>query len=235
MDSGELHSGLLQENERKTIKMILARIFALVVGYLLGTFQTGYIYGKAHGIDVREHGSGNSGTTNTLRTLGWKAGAVTFAGDLFKAIAAVLIFYFIYRNTYPQAVKCIELYAGFGAVLGHNFPFYLKFKGGKGIACTSGVILAVCPVAAPICLVLFIAAVAITRYVSLGSILVVLAFLIQSVIFNHMGLLGVDGTYVIEFDILVACFTAMAIWRHRANIKRLMNGTENKFGQKAKN
>ena len=71
--------------------MILARILALVVGYFFGTFQTGYFYGKAHGIDVREHGSGNSGTTNTLRTLGWKAGAVTFFGDLFKAIIAVLI------------------------------------------------------------------------------------------------------------------------------------------------
>ena len=185
--------------------MILARILALVVGYFFGTFQTGYFYGKAHGIDVREHGSGNSGTTNTLRTLGWKAGAVTFFGDLFKAIIAVLIFYFIYRNTYPEAVKCIELYAGFGAVLGHNFPFFLNFKGGKGIACTSGVILAVCPIAAPICLVLFI-----------------------------LGLLGVSGNYAVEFDILAACFTAMAIWRHRANIKRLLSGTENKFGQKAK-
>ena len=199
-------------------KMILARILALVLGYFFGTFQTGYFYGKAHGIDVREHGSGNSGTTNTLRTLGWKAGAVTFFGDLFKAIIAVLIFYFIYRNTYPQAVKCIELYAGFGAVLGHNFPFFLNFKGGK----------------APICLVLFILAVAITRYVSLGSILVVISFLIQAIVFNHMGLLGVSGNYAVEFDILAACFTAMAIWRHRANIKRLLSGTENKFGQKAK-
>ncbi len=198
-------------------KMILARILALVVGYFFGTFQTGYFYGKAHGIDVREHGSGNSGTTNTLRTLGWKAGAVTFFGDLFKAIIAVLIFYFIYRNTYPQAVKCIELYAGFGAV-----------------PCTSGVILAVCPIAAPICLVLFILAVAITRYVSLGSILVVISFLIQAIVFNHMGLLGVSGNYAVEFDILAACFTAMAIWRHRANIKRLLSGTENKFGQKTK-
>lgn len=214
--------------------MILARILALLVGYFLGAFQTGYIYGKAHGIDIREHGSGNSGTTNTLRTLGMKAGLVTFIGDLFKAIAAVLIFYFIYRNIYPDAIRCIELYAGFGAVLGHNFPFYLGFKGGKGIACTSGVILAVCPLAAPICLVLFVGAVAITRYVSLGSILVVSAFLIQTLIFNAIGLLGIEGMYVIEFDVLAACFTAMAIWRHRANIKRLLNGTENKLGQKAK-
>ena len=213
--------------------MILARILALVCGYFFGTFQTGYIYGKCHGIDIREHGSGNSGTTNTLRTLGWKAGAVTFLGDLFKAIIVVVIFHFIYKNTYPECVKCIELYAGFGAVLGHNFPWFLKFKGGKGIACTAGVILAVCPIAAPVCLILFVGAVAITRYVSLGSILVVLAFLIQAVVFNHMGWLGITGAYAIEFDILVACFTAMAVWRHKANIKRLLNGTENKFGQKA--
>lgn len=213
--------------------MILARILALVCGYFFGTFQTGYIYGKCHGIDIREHGSGNSGTTNTLRTLGWKAGAVTFLGDLFKAIIVVVIFHFIYINTYPECVKCIELYAGFGAVLGHNFPWFLKFKGGKGIACTAGVILAVCPIAAPVCLILFVGAVAITRYVSLGSILVVLAFLIQAVVFNHMGWLGITGVYAVEFDILVACFTAMAVWRHKANIKRLLNGTENKFGQKA--
>ena len=213
--------------------MILARILALVCGYFFGTFQTGYIYGKCHGIDIREHGSGNSGTTNTLRTLGWKAGAVTFLGDLFKAIIVVVIFHFIYKNTYPECVKCIELYAGFGAVLGHNFPWFLKFKGGKGIACTAGVILAVCPIAAPVCLILFVGAVVITRYVSLGSILVVLAYLVQAVIFNHMGWLGNTGAYAVEFDVLVACFTAMAVWRHKANIKRLLNGTENKFGQKA--
>ena len=213
--------------------MILARILALVCGYFFGTFQTGYIYGKCHGIDIREHGSGNSGTTNTLRTLGWKAGAVTFLGDLFKAIIVVVIFHFIYKNTYPECVKCIELYAGFGAVLGHNFPWFLKFKGGKGIACTAGVILAVCPIAAPVCLILFVGAVVITRYVSLGSILVVLAYLGQAVIFNHMGWLGMTGAYAVEFDVLVACFTAMAVWRHKANIKRLLNGTENKFGQKA--
>ena len=176
----------------------------------------------------------NIATSEIKAVVSEKTGAVTFFGDLFKAIIAVLIFYFIYRNTYPQAVKCIELYAGFGAVLGHNFPFFLNFKGGKGIACTSGVILAVCPIAAPICLVLFILAVAITRYVSLGSILVVISFLIQAIVFNHMGLLGVSGNYAVEFDILAACFTAMAIWRHRANIKRLLSGTENKFGQKAK-
>lgn len=212
--------------------MIIARIVAVAIGYTIGLFQTGYLYGKSHGIDIREHGSGNSGTTNTLRTLGWKAGAVTFIGDVAKAIIAVVIVHFLFREM--DGLKVIELYAGFGAVLGHNFPFYLKFKGGKGIASTSGMILAVCPQAAPLCLILFIAIVLATRYVSLGSIIMVIAFVIQSITYNHLGWLGVESGYMLEFDILAACFTALAIWQHRANIKRLINGTENKFGQKAK-
>jgi len=214
--------------------MIGARLLAIVLGYVLGLFQTGYLYGKSHGMDIRTQGSGNAGTTNTLRVLGWKAGLITFLGDLFKAILAVLIIYLIFRERYPESVKILELYAGFGAVLGHNFPFYLKFKGGKGIACTSGVILAVCPIAAPICLVLFIILVAATRYVSLGSIVVVIAYLIQAVVFGQMGYLNIDAAYLPEFYIVSACFTAMALWRHRANIKRLLSGTENKFGVKAK-
>ncbi len=212
--------------------MIMARIIALAVGYFLGIFQTGYFYGKKHGIDIRTQGSGNAGTTNTLRVLGWKAGAVTFAGDLCKAILAVVIIHFLYRGRCPEAVGVLELYAGFGAVLGHNFPFYLKFQGGKGIACTSGMILAVCPMAAPLCLILFIGAVALTRYVSLGSILVVITFLIQVILFGQYGFLSVDPGYLMEFYIVSACFTAMGLWRHRANIGRLLRGTENKFGMK---
>ena len=212
--------------------MIIARIVAVAIGYAIGLFQTGYLYGKSQGIDIREHGSGNSGTTNTLRTLGGKAGAITFIGDVAKAIVAVVIVHFLFREM--EGLKVIELYAGFGAVLGHNFPFYLKFKGGKGIASTSGMILAVCPQAAPLCLILFIAIVLATRYVSLGSIIMVIAFVVQTITYNHLGWLGVESGYMLEFDILAACFTALAIWQHRANIKRLINGTENKFGQKAK-
>lgn len=213
--------------------MIAARLIVLVIGYFLGTFQTGYLYGKSKGVDIRKHGSGNSGTTNTLRTLGWKAGAVTFAGDLLKAILAVILARLLYAGTFPDGVKVLEMYAGFGAVLGHNFPFYLKFKGGKGIACTAGVILVVCPQAVPVCLGLFIVLVAVTRYVSLGSICMLIAFVIQVVLFNHMGILQIGADWVMEFDLLTICFAAMGIWRHRANIVRLLHGTENKFGQKA--
>lgn len=212
--------------------MITARVIALAIGYVFGLFQTGYLYGKSQGIDIRKEGSGNAGTTNSLRVLGWKAGLITFVGDLFKAIIAVLVVKAIFGNTYPDAIKILELYAGFGAVLGHNFPFYLNFKGGKGIACTSGMILAVFPMAAPICLVLFIGSIAITRYVSLGSILVVSSYLIQVLVFGHMGYLHMDEAYLPEFYIVSACFTVMGLWRHRANIKRLLNGTENKFGMK---
>lgn len=212
--------------------MIVARLIAVAIGYVFGLFQTGYLYGKSQGIDIRNEGSGNAGTTNSLRVLGVKAGLITFAGDLFKAIFAVLLVEALFGKTYPEAVKILGLYAGFGAVLGHNFPFYLKFKGGKGIACTSGMILAVCPMAAPICLFLFIVSIAITRYVSLGSILVVTSYLIQVIVFGQLGYLNVDAAYLPEFYVVSACFTAMALWRHRANIKRLLTGTENKFGMK---
>ena len=212
--------------------MIVARGIALLIGYAFGLFQTGYLYGKSQGIDIRKEGSGNAGTTNSLRVLGWKAGLITFLGDLFKAIFAVLLTKFLFHGSYPENVKILELYAGFGAVLGHNFPFYLKFKGGKGIACTSGMILAVCPIAAPICLVLFIASIAITRYVSLGSILVLISYLIQVIVFGQLGYLHIGAEYLPEFYMISACFTAMGLWRHRENIKRLLSGTENKFGMK---
>ena len=166
--------------------------------------------------------------------LGKKAGIITFLGDLFKAILAVLLAKLIFQNTYPEFVKVLELYAGFGTVLGHNFPFYLQFKGGKGIACTSGVILAVLPISAPVCLVLFVGAVAITRYVSLGSILVVCSYLIQVIIFGQLGYIHLSGTSLVEFYVLSACFTVMAVWKHKENIKRLLKGTENKLGAKKK-
>ena len=214
--------------------MIAARMISLVIGYFLGAFQTGYFYGKTKGIDIREHGSGNSGTTNTLRTLGWKAGAITFAGDLLKAILSVLIVSFLFRESYGEHLIVLKMYAGFGCVLGHNFPFYMGFKGGKGIACTGGVALAVCPQVAPVCILAFILILALTRYVSLGSLVMVTLFLLQVFLFTFMGILQVEGNDRIEFLLIAVAFSAMAFWRHRANIGRLLNGTENKFGQKAK-
>ena len=200
---------------------ILQRVLALVIGYFCGCFVTGYFYGKSQKVDIRTMGSGNAGTTNTLRNLGWKAGAVTFLGDCFKCVLAICLVRVLFRKDGADMLKLLELYAGFGAILGHNFPFYLKFKGGKGIACTAGLLVAFCPFEIPVCLALFVLAVAITRYVSVGSILVVLSFLLQTVIFGQMGWFHVSEGYLPELYILSAVITGMAIWRHKSNIGRL--------------
>ena len=174
-------------------------------------------------------GSGNAGATNTLRSLGIKAGAISLLGDCFKCIVAIVLVRVLFRNTNTDMLKLLEMYAGLGAILGHNYPFYLKFKGGKGIACTAGVILAFCPFEVPICLILFIGAVVLTRYVSLGSILVVTSFFIQTIIFGELGWFHMEGRYRVELYVISAVIMLMAIWRHRSNIKRLLDGTENKF------
>lgn len=211
------------------MNMILARGICIVIGYCLGMFQTGYIYGKLHHVDIRQHGSGNAGATNTLRTLGLKAGLITFFGDLGKAMLAMLIAWLLFHKEYPGMVMLLEMYAGLGAVLGHNFPAYLKFKGGKGIACTAGFILAFYPPMAVLCLLLFIVVVAVTRYVSLGSILVMVCFFVQLVVFGQLGYLRINLDFMTEMYIVGAVFAVMGIWRHKANIKRLLDGTENKF------
>ena len=165
------------------------------------------------------------GTTNTVRVLGIKKVLFTFFCDVLKSAAAFYICAFLFK----QNPVIAGFYGSAGAILGHDFPFFHGFKGGKGIACTSGMILAVCPLAAPVCLILFIGSIAITRYVSLGSILVVTSYLVQVLIFGHMGYLHIDAAYLPEFYVVSACFTAMALWRHRSNIGRLLHGTENKF------
>ena len=101
-----------------------AKIVCLVIGYGFGLFQTGYFYGKRNGIDIRKYGSGNAGTTNALRTLGKKAGAITLAGDCLKAILAILLVSLIFGRAFPEQIMLLKLYAGAGCVLGHNFPFY---------------------------------------------------------------------------------------------------------------
>ena len=212
--------------------MIWMRLAAVAIGYVFGLFQTGFIYGKTQGIDIREHGSGNSGATNILRTLGWKAGVITFAGDCLKAVIAVLLVKYLFMDMFTGDMKVLEMYAGFGAVLGHNYPFYMNFKGGKGIATTSGVCFVVCPQAVPVCLTVFVLCLVMSKYVSLGSILMILLFVIQIFMFNAYGILGISENGVLEFDILAFLFGALAIYRHRENIVRLIKGTENKIGKK---
>ena len=155
----------------------MERIICLAIGYICGLLQTGYLVGKMNHVDIRKEGSGNAGSTNALRVMGWKAGAMTFAGDVIKCLAAVLIARYLYRDT--EYVPLLAMYAGMGATLGHNFPFYLKFKGGKGIAVLAGLVLSTGLVMVPIPLTAFLIAVLMTRYVSLGSLLASAMFLLE--------------------------------------------------------
>ncbi|MFV0465343.1 MAG: glycerol-3-phosphate 1-O-acyltransferase PlsY [Lachnospiraceae bacterium] len=210
--------------------MLIYRILALVIGYFCGIILIGYLYGKFKKSDITKVGSGNVGTTNTLRAFGVKAAVITLLGDAAKPIMAMLIVWLLFHNSQPEGVRLLMLYAGAGAILGHNYPFYMKnFKGGKGIACTSGLILAYCPIEVPLCLLLFVGIVALTRYVSLGSLAVSSAFLIQTILFGQIGLLDVTTEYKLEVYLITAAITLMAFYRHLENISRLIQGTENKI------
>ncbi|MFQ5372127.1 acyl-phosphate glycerol 3-phosphate acyltransferase [Clostridioides difficile] len=200
---------------------IFSYIIIAVVAYLLGNISTSYIVAKRiAGVDIRTQGSGNAGSTNVLRTLGKRAGAMTFLGDVLKGVTAVLISEFAAR-----LVGIDTLLAGYLAVIcvvaGHNWPAVLGFRGGKGVATSLGAMLAVNPVITLMCLAVFILVVAITKYVSLGSVVGIgCSPIFMIMVKNKAGL-------------IVALFlTASVIYNHRANIKRLLNGTERKIGQK---
>lgn len=204
----------------------MERIICLVIGYAFGLFQTAYFYGKAHGIDIRQHGSGNSGTTNALRVLGTKAGLIVFAGDCIKCILAVCLTRLLFGEN--QAIYLLCVYTATGAILGHNFPFYMGFKGGKGIAATAGLILSIHPYFIPMGVVLFFGTFAITHYVSLGSLLVYAGLMIEMVIVGQLDVFGLTQVQLYELYAVTAFLTVMAYWKHRENIVRLLKGNERK-------
>lgn len=208
---------------------MLSRIICLAVGYVCGLFQTSYIYGKKKGIDIREHGSGNAGSTNALRTLGKKAGALTLLGDCLKCVLAVMIARMLFGAHQGTDLPALELYAAAGCILGHNFPFYLKFKGGKGIAASVGLLLAFDIRIFPICAVIFFATFFLTHYVSLSSLLAYLGFFVSVLFLGQRGMLDCTGEVLTEVYVLAAALTVLAYWRHRQNIVRLIHGNENKI------
>lgn len=210
----------------------MERVICLGIGYLFGIFQTAYIYGKMNGIDIREYGSGNAGTTNALRVLGKKAGLIVFLGDVAKTVLAVLAVRLLFGQKYGDMLPLLGLYAAAGAILGHNFPVQLGFKGGKGIACTAGLVVTLGPIVTVLEASTFLLAVCLTRYVSVGSIFVVIELVINLIVLGQMGYYGMSQAHRIEFYILCFALSCMAIYRHRANIKRLLNGTESKIFQK---
>lgn len=206
----------------------MERIICLVIGYVFGLFQTAYIYGKLHGIDIRNYGSGNAGTTNTMRVLGTKAGLLVLFGDIVKCILAVVVTGLIFGRSHPDMIYLLKLYAAAGAILGHNFPFYLHFKGGKGIAATAGLILSFHPYLIPMGVILFFGAFFTTHYVSLGSLLVYAGFFIELVVLGQMGIFGMSQELLVEMYVIAGGLTVMAYYKHKDNIKRLLSGTERK-------
>ena len=206
----------------------MIRILAVLIGYVFGMFQTAFFYGKLKGIDIREHGSGNAGTTNTLRVLGTKAGLVVFAGDMLKSIIAILLVRHLIAPFYPELYPILEFYTGAGCVLGHNFPFYMHFKGGKGIATTGGMMIITHWSYVPVGLLLFFGNFFLTHLVSLGSLLLYAGFFIQTVILGQLGVFCCSQSLLIELYILVFLLTFMAFYKHKANISRLFHKNERK-------
>lgn len=210
----------------------MERLACLAIGYVCGLFQTGYVIGRMKGIDIREHGSKNAGTTNVLRTMGAKYGAMVLIGDILKCIAAVGISYLIFGKSCQDWMKLLQLYAGAGAILGHNYPFYMHFKGGKGIAATGGLVISFGPLLTLFGVITFFGTFFLTHYVSLGSILVYVGLMIECVILGERGFFGfppeIARPMLNEFYIVLFLLAVMAFVRHRENIKRLLSGTERK-------
>ena len=198
------------------------RLICLLIGYAFGCIQSAYIAGRINGMDIRDHGSGNSGFTNATRVLGRKAGIMVFVADVAKTIGAFVVASLIFDGggTFFYSNYVLPgLYAGLGAVLGHVFPVVLKFRGGKGIACTVAIVLMLDWRVALIIFGIGIVIVIVTRYISAASLFITLFTPVMMLVFGY-GLEAVGITVILG---------ALAWYLHRGNIQRLLNGTERKF------
>lgn len=192
---------------------VLKWILVLVVSYLLGCIQTGVIISGAQHVDIRAHGSKSTGTTNVFRVLGAKASLVTFVGDVLKGVLACLLGLWLLSNTGASL-------AGIAVVLGHMYPVFYKFKGGKGVATSLGTSLVLNPLLGLILLAVSAVGIAITHVVSIFSIVSLVAF-------------GLINPFLCKGDVAEIIYSIvlalLVVWAHRTNIKRLLSGTENKL------
>lgn len=204
-------------------------IVTAVLGYFLGSIPSGFLMAKSRGIDIRTFGSGNIGATNVFRALGTPAGVVVLLTDALKgwvgvAVVANLVCNWTYPEASPQAREWFRIVSGLAAVLGHNYTCWLYFKGGKGIATSAGVLAALVPWALLIILAIWILVFTVSRYVSLASIAASAALPFAA------WLTGSSSTLVI----ITGAMTVLAIYKHKSNIRRLLQGTENRIGARAK-
>lgn len=209
---------------------MVAYIIIAIIAYLLGSISFSVIISKKMaGFDVREKGSGNAGSTNVLRSVGKKAAALTLLGDVLKGVVAILIAFILGNIIGEENISRALLVqiAGFFVILGHTFPVFFKFKGGKGIATALGILLLINWQIGLICLVFALVIMVITRMVSLGSIMAAILFPILVLFVPHNAYIA-DGQYFI-FSLILAAFV---IFNHRENVKRLLEGKENKLSLK---
>lgn len=189
-----------------------------ILAYLFGAVPFGLLVAKLNGVDIREKGSGNIGATNVFRVIGKGWGIFTFVLDALKGFIPAFFF--------PMLGNVDPVYGvlfGFVAIIGHTFPVYLKFKGGKGVATSAGMLLGVAPVAVGVGFFFWVIILVISRYVSLASIIAAIAVGVTA---------WVEGEKATIVKIALTVMSLLVVWLHRANIKRLMNGTENRFGKK---
>jgi len=209
------------------IEPYIQLLLLLLLSFITGSFPTSILTGKLlKGIDIREHGSGNAGGTNVFRVLGWKPALVVVLIDIFKGwLPSAIYATTLFKGQPISDVGVIQILCGFSAVLGHTYTIFAGFRGGKGIGTLAGMLIALFPIAFPLCLLVFAITLMTTGYVSLSSILATIALpillLILPILGIHQGALS-----LLIFALLVPWF---AIYTHRSNIVRLRDGTENRF------
>ncbi|MGD9560056.1 MAG: glycerol-3-phosphate 1-O-acyltransferase PlsY [Oscillospiraceae bacterium] len=209
---------------------VVALAVAALCGYLLGSVNCSVLVSRMmYGEDVRTKGSGNAGMTNVLRSFGKKGAALAFVGDTVKGALGVFLGRWALMLLAPDADPLYGMYiAGICTIVGHAFPLYFGFKGGKGVSTSLGVILAIDPLTAIILLAIFLVILAVSKMVSLGSVLGIMFYPVLTLVFG----LFVYKKPVLFATICSAVVAALVVFLHRENIKRILNGTEYKFGQK---
>ena len=208
-------------------------ILMVIIAYAIGSINFSVLISrKMAGFDVREKGSGNAGTTNVLRTVGKKAAALTLLCDILKGVVSILIAIIIGKFAKDLSPAILVEVAALAVVIGHTFPIFFEFRGGKGVATSLGVILLINWKIGLICLLFGVILIAITRMVSLGSISAAVLFAVLTVFIRDSYIAGIEFEFnFIIFGILLAAFV---IFNHRSNLKRIISGTENKISFKKK-
>jgi len=203
-------------------------LLLIVLAYLIGAIPTAIIVGKVvRGIDIRQHGSGNAGGTNVFRVLGWQPGVLVMLFDVFKGFVAAEWIPLLAGTNLSIPFAALQLLCGIAAIVGHIWTVFAGFRGGKGVGTAAGMLLALHPLAVLICFAIFLVVLFATRIVSISSISGAVAFPLLLTWFRYLGKPVADSLYYFSFFA-----AALIIFTHRSNIRRLLNGTENKFGKK---